>query len=300
MRGRGRRDGRGRRWVAASVAIYRLLLWAYPASFRREWCRDMAQLFGDCCRDGYRAGRVGGLARVWLVALADLTRSIPRERLSRVRRPGRQPRNRHIRLALAAIGRQARPRRARHAPGDALAPLFHLRWLKHLLRRRGRHRPPPWTRPLEPHMMQDQFDRFTERARRVLAHAQEEARRFNHNYMGTEHLLLGLLRDPESLAARVLGDLGVSLERARQGVEFIIGRGDRVIAGEIGLTPRAKRVIELAVDEARRLGHHYVGTEHLLLGLIREGEGIAAGVLESLGVNLERARDATLRRLGEG
>jgi hypothetical protein len=300
MRGRQRRDGRGQRWVTASVAVYRALLWAYPAPFRREWCADMTQLFGDCCRDGYRAGGARGLARIWLVALADLTRSVPRERLSRGRRPGRHPRNRYTRLALQAMAAQrAAPRRARHTPGDALAPVFYLRWLKHLLRRRGGHRPPPWARPPEPHTMQDQFDRFTERARRVLAHAQEEARRFNHNYIGTEHLLLGLLRDPESLAAQVLGDLGVQLEDARRAVEFIIGRGDRIMLGEIGLTPRAKRVVELAVDEARRLEHHYVGTEHLLLGLIREGEGIAAGVLESLGVNLERARDATMRRLRE-
>ena len=147
--------------------------------------------------------------------------------------------------------------------------------------------------------MQDRFEQFTERARRVLSHAQEEAQRFNHNYIGTEHLLLGLLRDPDSLAARVLGDLGVRLEDARQAVEFIIGRGDRVVLGEIGLTPRAKKVIELAITEARSLGHHYVGTEHLLLGLVREGEGIAAGVLERLGVTLEQARDATLRRLRE-
>jgi hypothetical protein len=258
----------------------------------------MVQLFGDCCRDGYRVGGVGGLARVWLVALADLTRSVPRERLSRVRRPRRHGRNRYTRLALAALAAErARQRRARHRPGDALAPLFHLRWLKHLLRRRGGHRRPPWLRPPDPHIMQNQFDRFTERARRVLRHAQEEARRFNHNYIGTEHLLLGLLRDPECLAARVLGDLGVGLERARRDVELIIGRGDRVIAGEIGLTPRAKRVIELAMDEARRLDHHYIGTEHLLLGLIREGEGIAAGVLEQQGVNLEQARAQTIQRL---
>ncbi len=117
--------------------------------------------------------------------------------------------------------------------------------------------------------------------------------------MGTEHLLLGLLRDPDSLAARVLGDLGADLGKARRAVEFIIGRGDRIVLGEIGLTPRAKKVIELAVDEARRMGHHYIGTEHLLLGLVREGMGIAAGVLESLGVTLEAARTATARRLRE-
>jgi len=144
----------------------------------------------------------------------------------------------------------------------------------------------------------DRFDKFTERARKVLTLAQEEATRFNHNYIGTEHLLLGLVREGEGVAAKVLGNLGVELDRVRGAVEFIIGRGDRMIVGEIGLTPRAKKVIELAVDEARRLGHHYIGTEHLLLGLVREGEGIAAGVLESLGVNLEKVRKETIAVLG--
>jgi ATP-dependent Clp protease ATP-binding subunit ClpC len=138
--------------------------------------------------------------------------------------------------------------------------------------------------------MADKFDKFTERARKVLTLAQEEAQRFNHNYIGTEHLLLGLVREGDGVAARVLGNMGVQLPKVRSAVEFIIGRGEQAPMGEIGLTPRAKKVIELAVDEARRLNHHYIGTEHLLLGLVREGEGIAAGVLESLGVNLEKVR----------
>jgi len=147
--------------------------------------------------------------------------------------------------------------------------------------------------------MADRFDKFTERARRVLTLAQEEAQRFNHNYIGTEHLLLGLVREGDGVAAKVLANLGVELNKVRSAVEFIIGRGDRAVMGEIGLTPRAKKVIELAVDEARRLNHHYIGTEHLLLGLVREGEGIAAGVLESLGVNLERVRAETTRILSQ-
>ena len=147
--------------------------------------------------------------------------------------------------------------------------------------------------------MADRFDKFTERARRVLTLAQEEAQRFNHNYIGTEHLLLGLVREGDGVAAKVLANLGVELSKVRSAVEFIIGRGDRAVLGEIGLTPRAKKVIELAVDEARRLNHHYIGTEHLLLGLVREGEGIAAGVLESLGVNLERVRAETTRILSQ-
>ena len=137
--------------------------------------------------------------------------------------------------------------------------------------------------------MADRFDKFTERARRVLTLAQEEAQRFNHNYIGTEHLLLGLVRENDGVAAKVLGNLGVELGKVRSAVEVHHRARRRAVLGEIGLTPRAKKVIELAVDEARRLNHHYIGTEHLLLGLVREGEGIAAGVLESLGVN-PRAR----------
>jgi len=132
-----------------------------------------------------------------------------------------------------------------------------------------------------------------------LSLAQEEAQRFQHNYIGTEHLLLGLVREGEGVAAKVLSNLGVELNKVRSAVEFIIGRGDRIVLGEIGLTPRAKKVIELAVDEARRLNHHYIGTEHLLLGLVREGEGIAAGVLESLGVNLEKVRTQTIQVLSQ-
>src|SRR5215218_485498 len=145
----------------------------------------------------------------------------------------------------------------------------------------------------------DRFDRFTERARKVLTLAQDEAQRFNHNYIGTEHLLLGLIREGEGVAARVLENMNVELAKVRTAVEFIIGRGDRPVVGEVGLTPRAKRVIELAIDEARRLGHNYIGTEHLLLGLVREGEGIAAGVLESLGVNLDKVRHEVIRVLSQ-
>jgi hypothetical protein len=145
----------------------------------------------------------------------------------------------------------------------------------------------------------DKFDKFTERARKVLSLAQIEAQRFQHTYIGTEHLLLGLVREGEGVAAQVLSNLGVELNKVRSAVEFIIGRGDRIVLGEIGLTPRVKKVIELAVDEARRLNHHYIGTEHLLLGLVREGEGIAAGVLESLGMNLEKVRTQTIQVLSQ-
>ena len=145
----------------------------------------------------------------------------------------------------------------------------------------------------------DRFDTFTERARKVLRLAQEEAQRFQHNYIGTEHLLLGLVRESEGVAGKVLTSLGVDLEKVRKAVEDIIGRGDRIVHGEIGLTPRAKKVIELAVDEARLLDHHYIGTEHMLLGLIREGEGIGARVLESFGLSLQEVREKTIQVLNE-
>ena len=145
--------------------------------------------------------------------------------------------------------------------------------------------------------MGSRFEKFSERARRVLSLAQDEAQRFNHNYIGTEHILLGLVRETEGVAARVLSSLSVDLSKVRSAVEFIIGRGEKPAQGEIGLTPRAKKVVELAVDEARRMNHTYIGTEHLLIGLLREGEGVAAGVLESLGVTLDKVRAETHRIL---
>jgi ATP-dependent Clp protease ATP-binding subunit ClpC len=147
--------------------------------------------------------------------------------------------------------------------------------------------------------MASRFEKFSERARRVLTLAQEEAQHLNHSYIGTEHILLGLLREEEGMAAKVLISLGANLGKVRSGVEFIIGRGDKPNTGEIGLTPRAKRVIELAIDEARHLGHTYIGTEHLLLGLLHEGGGVAAGVLDSFGINLEQVRTEVSRLLNQ-
>ena len=148
--------------------------------------------------------------------------------------------------------------------------------------------------------MASRFEKFSERARRVLSLAQEEAQHFNHNYIGTEHVLLGLVREPEGVGTRVLISMDIDLSKVRSAVEFIIGRGEKPTTGDVGLTPRAKKVIELAVDEARQMSHQYIGTEHLLIGLLREGEGVAAGVLESLGVSLEKSRDATTKILNEG
>jgi excisionase family DNA binding protein len=141
------------------------------------------------------------------------------------------------------------------------------------------------------------FDPLTKRAISVLKLAQEEALHFQHNYIGTEHLLLGLIREREGVAAHVLGNLGIEIDKARQAVEAITGRGGTIVEGELPLTPRSKMIIELAMDEALRLDHRFIGTEHLLLGLIREGEGIAAGVLVSLGLQLEQVRTETLQVL---
>ena len=158
----------------------------------------------------------------------------------------------------------------------------------------------PGGRPASSPAEMDPFVKFTDRARSVLTLAQDEAQRFNHNYIGTEHLLLGLVREGDGVAAQALENMNVELAKVRTAVEFIIGRGDRPVVGEVGLTPRAKRVIELAIDEARRFGHNYIGTEHLVLGLVLEGEGIAAGVLESLGVNFDRVRHEVIRVLEAG
>jgi len=137
------------------------------------------------------------------------------------------------------------------------------------------------------------FSRFSERARRALTYAQRAAQEFQHNYIGTEHILLGVLQDEESTAAKVIAKLELRTATVRGSVRSILGRGSRAVRGNIVLTPRAKRAIELAVAEARELDDAYVGTEHLLVGLIREGEGIAAGVFASYGVDAERARLAT-------
>lgn len=276
---------RGGRWPER---VYAALLWLYPPSLRREYGPDMRQAFRDTLRDETRRRGRRGALRTWALALGDLVVSLPREwprELRRGWRPGRRRSSgitRRVRLPGGGwrvegwIGSE--PRGAGIRPAPAFGPGISAEFARRAT-------------------MQDKFEKFTERARRVMSLAQEEAQRFNHNYIGTEHILLGLVAEGEGVAAKALINLGVDLNKARSAVEFIIGSGDHFVLGEIGLTPRAKKVIELAVDEAQRLGHHYIGTEHLLLGLVREGEGIAAGVLESLGVNLERARSSVMEML---
>ena len=141
------------------------------------------------------------------------------------------------------------------------------------------------------------FERFTDRARRVVVLAQEEARLLNHNYIGTEHILLGLIHEGEGVAAKALESLGISLEAVRAQVEEIIGHGGQAPSGHIPFTPRAKKVLELSLREALQLGHNYIGTEHILLGLIREGEGVAAQVLVKLGADLSRVRQQVIQLL---
>jgi ATP-dependent Clp protease ATP-binding subunit ClpC len=138
------------------------------------------------------------------------------------------------------------------------------------------------------------FERFTERARRVVVLAQEEARMLDHNYIGTEHILLGLIHEGESVAARALESLGISLEEVRSDVERVIGHGEQTTGGHIPFTPRAKKVLELSLREALQLGHNYIGTEHILLGLAREGEGVAAQVLQQRGADLNRVRQEVI------
>ena len=139
------------------------------------------------------------------------------------------------------------------------------------------------------------FERFTDRARRVVVLAQEEARMLNHNYIGTEHILLGLIHEGEGVAAKALESLGISLDAVRQQVEEIIGQGQQAPSGHIPFTPRAKKVLELSLREALQLGHNYIGTEHILLGLIREGDGVAAQVLVKLGADLNRVRQQVIQ-----
>ena len=141
------------------------------------------------------------------------------------------------------------------------------------------------------------FERFTDRARRVVVMAQEEARKMNHKYIGTEHLLLGLLAEGEGVAAKSLGSLGIDLNSTRETVIETVGVGQQAPTGHIPFTPRAKKVLELALREALQLGHNYIGTEHILLGLIREGEGVAAQVLGQAEAGLQKIRQTVLTEL---
>src|SRR5690349_2597778 len=233
--------------VAASVRLYRLLLAAYPARFRCAFGAEMAQAFRDVCREEYHRRGAFAVLRLWPRTLGDLVRSAAAERFDKLRRPrrGRLRQWRRLRshavlygaytTASASFPRMGASMRDQHSLKRAFVRLFH--------RRGGTNRPPAATR--------SHFDRFTDRARDTLLLGQEEAHRLRHGCISTEHLLLGLLRDEGGVAAEVLASLGVTLADVRAEVERISGRGERVVSGEVRLTPRAKRAIELAVDEAR-------------------------------------------------
>jgi ATP-dependent Clp protease ATP-binding subunit ClpC len=141
------------------------------------------------------------------------------------------------------------------------------------------------------------FERFTDRARRVVVLAQEEARMLNHSFIGTEHILIALIDEGDGVGAKALESLGISLDTVRQQVEEIIGQGQQAPSGHIPFTPRAKKVLQLSLREAEQLGHNYIGTEHILLGLIREGDGVAAQVLVKQGADLNRARQQVIQLL---
>src|SRR5712692_3271210 len=145
--------------------------------------------------------------------------------------------------------------------------------------------------------MSNKFDRFTKKARQVLTYAQEEAQLMNHGYIGTEHLLLGLVREQTGIPAKVLHDLGVDLQKTREIVEEMVGKGKRGQFGRVSLTPRTKQVIELAVDEARNMETHYIGPEHLLLGLLQHGDGIAIDVLKQMRVELQSLHEQTVQQM---
>ena len=296
------------RWpIALSARVYRLLLAAYPKRFRQEYGREMALAFRDCCRDAHRQGGSLALLRLWPRTLRDLAVSAlgerfdglvrPRGRMSlsspgvgrprlvwplRFRAPAWRVKRLRKRLVRVAAALAHSLRRQRMSPAHVVLP------------RSQTYMPPRWRATTS-----DRFERYSKRALRTLTLAQEEARTFHHSYLGAEHLLLGLLREGDGVAAEAPKRLDVDLDAARRDVKFIIVRGDRVVVGGIGLTPRVKKVFGLAEDEARRLSHHYVGTEHLLPGLIREGEGMAADVLRRQGVELRTARDEVLAVLRE-
>jgi Clp amino terminal domain, pathogenicity island component len=264
------------RILRVSARGYCTLLYAYPRAFRRDYGAEMARLFRDTCRDAYRERGSRGVLRLWPAALGDLFLAAARERLAALPRP------REIAAALS------------HGWSVFMNRLAHM--LRRIFRRPSR-RPVVGVAGNGIPDARDRFEKFTRRTQRVFELSQGEARQLGHKYIGTEHLLLGLMDEGGGVAAQVLANLGFQPERARQGLIFIIGHKDEEIVGEIGFTARAKKVIGLAVDEARRLGHGYIGTEHILLGMIREGEGLGPALLTNLGISLESTRAETLRVL---
>ncbi|HEU5440831.1 MAG TPA: Clp protease N-terminal domain-containing protein [Ktedonobacterales bacterium] len=276
--------------VALSARLYRALLLAYPPRFRRAFGDEMARVFRDSCREAVTRRGPPALVPLWLGTLRDLAISAAGEWRGS---PAISQRRAHA-ILRGRTRRRQMMRRRNFDPFDALR-----RFWRGVARSPRRRVAPsvalygPGARLNE----RDRFTGFTERARLVLSLSQQEAQRLHHTHMGAEHLLLGLIREGDGVAAQALRALGVDLDAARTRVEFIIGRGDHEGTGDIGLTPRAKQVVELAASEAHRRGHHYVGTEHLLLGIADEGQSIGAGVLHEYGVGPDEAGAAVERVL---
>jgi hypothetical protein len=273
--------GGDRRWLAREVRVYRALLFIYPPEFRRAFGAEMTQAFRDGLRDAFDAGGVLSALGWYLRGMADLAGvalGLCGSHLARlVGLTAEHP------DTVAATQVASQGGRMHAKSGGVMRLLI------------GRTR--MVARPSFQQVPPEDLARFTGRARRSITLAREEARGLGHHYIGTEHLLLGLLAEGGGIAARALAALGVEREAARARVEHIIGQRDAVIEGEPPLTQRASRVIELAMIEAWRLKHPYIGTEHLLLGLLAEGEGIAAGVLEKCGLQLEQVRAKVLELL---
>jgi Clp amino terminal domain, pathogenicity island component len=283
------------RSVAVAARVYRLLLVAYPASFRRAYGRHMAQVFRDACRDAFLESGSRGVLALWLRTLIDLASTAFQEHADRLARRIPALPSRVIPVAApVALAESARVEEI--VESSPMSSSMSRRYL--MIRRMFFGSLPPRYIPMP------LPDRFTERARRALRLADTEARALGHAYIGTEHVLLGLIAEHEGVAAEVLRELHVEHDTVRERVLFIIGHGDSPVrgdpaTGDLTLTPRAARVVALSSAEAYALGHPFIGTEHVLLGLLREGEGIAAGVLDSLGVRLDEARACMLRVLRE-
>src|SRR5262249_23981999 len=242
--------------LAASDRVYRTLLWAYPADFRRTYGADMAQVFRDGCRDAIARDGVAGLIELWLHTLADLVGTALKERVTAAAKRGK-----------ATIYAQER---------RSTMPLFS-----------------------KPARVKTSLDTFTKRATYALQLATEEARALNHGYIGTEHLLLGLLRERKGVSGEVLNNLGVSLDQARGTAQSLVGVGKQPPPEVQPLSKRAVQAIDRAIDEARLLDHKFVGTEHLLLGIVETNDGAAAGVLKRLGLTAGQVRAEVLRVLAQ-
>lgn len=272
--------------LSISDHLYRRLLILYPRALRREFGADMVQVFRDSCRDAYTYRGATGVLEMWFHILGDVTSVAMHERWPRFYK-GRMSSGRPVHGPVGGPSPIV-------TKGAAMSDRRTLaEGIGQLLRRspwqaKQRCECGPWSRAVTP------------RAKRVLWYAQNEAHQLNHPYVGTEHLLLALMRDQEGIAGKVLGEFGYTLTATRWAVEAMVGCGaDAVARPSMEMTRRAHAVIKRALEEGNRLNHNYIGTEHLLLGLMQTGGGVAADVLDELGANRKQLRRAVLRALSE-